>query len=286
MTEGQEFYLALVLLYVSECLLWLRPGEWAFLSGWPGGWKADPPRRVGGKRRIAVAMPLPPLGWGFETYGSRVDVAGVREVLAAFEKRTRWLRAWSAWFVMPWFFVVLPLSYRYHGAELPFFLHLAIGWVAMWVATGMFFLAHRRLHPKKRFDRWQHSLLSLLVPQHAIRSAGIAARPLLATFHPMAVAAAVLKPTPLREVLGRRWRALTFPAPGQAPDEAERAVLARIIGHAGLDADSLLAPPARGADAVAYCPCCFAMFRDATATCRECEGRGVVEFASTPETSA
>jgi hypothetical protein len=283
MTEGQQFFLIFCLLYLSECVLWVKPGGWVFLSGWWGRWKVSEPMTRAGRGRFVFSQPLPPLGWGFvcgEGAVLHAEVSAVRTRLEEFQAATARLRGLASSLVLPWFFALVPLTYWRVGATLPFWLVLGSGW-ALLVAAGMIFTrAHRRLFPGKGEERWAHSLLVSLVPQHAIRSPGLLARHWLAECHSLAVAAAVLEADDFRRLAARVWRELAFPPSGPDPAliSAERVTLEGILREQGLDHQAFAAPPERVGNAVAYCPRCHVLFQVAPATCADCGGLAVVEF--------
>jgi hypothetical protein len=62
--EGQTLLLILILLYLSECLIWVKRESVAFVSGWSGRWRlAIPPSWLGNaKGGIVFLNPLPPGG--------------------------------------------------------------------------------------------------------------------------------------------------------------------------------------------------------------------------------
>jgi len=65
--EGQTLLLILILLYLSECLIWVKRESVAFVSPWGGRWRvAVPPSWLGNaKGGILLLNPLPPAGHVF-----------------------------------------------------------------------------------------------------------------------------------------------------------------------------------------------------------------------------
>src|SRR5262249_19113874 len=63
---GQTLLLILILLYLSECLIWVKRESVAFVPGWGGRWRlAVPPSWLGNARGgILLLNPLPPAGEG------------------------------------------------------------------------------------------------------------------------------------------------------------------------------------------------------------------------------
>ena len=64
MTEGQTLLLILILLYVSDCLIWVKRESVAFVSGWGGRWRLRvPPSWLGNANGgILFLNPIPPAG--------------------------------------------------------------------------------------------------------------------------------------------------------------------------------------------------------------------------------
>jgi hypothetical protein len=64
MTEGQTLLLILILLYVSDCLIWVKRESVAFVSGWGGRWRLQvPPSWLGNANGgILFLNPAPPAG--------------------------------------------------------------------------------------------------------------------------------------------------------------------------------------------------------------------------------
>ena len=62
--EGQTLLLILILLYLSECLIWVKRESVAFVSAWSGRWRlAIPPSWLGNaKGGIVFLNPFPPAG--------------------------------------------------------------------------------------------------------------------------------------------------------------------------------------------------------------------------------
>ena len=64
MTEAQTLFLILILLYVSDCLIWVKRESVAFVSGWGGRWRVKvPPSWLGNANGgILFLNPVPPAG--------------------------------------------------------------------------------------------------------------------------------------------------------------------------------------------------------------------------------
>lgn len=286
LTEGQQFFLVFVVLYLSECVLWVKRRAWVFLSG--RRWRVNAPLR-GDSGRPAFASPLPPFGWGFVTgemahSGYRLDTAGVREALNTFTAATRPLSRLIHGGLTPLFFLALPLTYWAYGATLPFWLLLAAAWGALAAAAWLFHRAHRQLYPEAKNERRQHTILVALVPQHALRSPGLLARPWLSAFHPLAIAAVVLEREAFTTLASRLWREAVFPSPTSTPPlppagpTLSPEELATFLRCQGIEPDTLLSPPNPTPGAQAYCPRCHAQFQTSATHCPDCAGLPVRPF--------
>jgi hypothetical protein len=75
--EGQTLLLILVLLYLSECVIWLKRESVAFVSAWGGRWRlAVPPSWMGNANGgILFLNPLPPAGRVFLSHLSPVSIS-------------------------------------------------------------------------------------------------------------------------------------------------------------------------------------------------------------------
>ena len=77
MTEGQTLFLILVLLYLSDCLIWVKRESVAFVSTWGGRWRLTvPPSWLGNASGgILFLNPTPPAGRIFLSHLSPVSIS-------------------------------------------------------------------------------------------------------------------------------------------------------------------------------------------------------------------
>ena len=75
--EGQTLLLILILLYLSECLIWVKRESVAFVSAWGRRWRvATPPSWMGNARGgILFLNPLPPSGRVFLSHLSPISIS-------------------------------------------------------------------------------------------------------------------------------------------------------------------------------------------------------------------
>src|SRR4051812_40888382 len=77
LTQGQEIFIVLCLLYLSDCLCWVTRSGALFSAPFCRRWRAvKPSARLGNtKGALAWLNPLPPLGEAFVMNWSRVSVS-------------------------------------------------------------------------------------------------------------------------------------------------------------------------------------------------------------------
>jgi hypothetical protein len=154
------------------------------------------------------------------------------------------------------------------------------------LATVQFARAHRRLFPEALEERIQHTVMMALFPLATIRAVDVLSRPLLEGFHPLAVAAQLLKRNELEAFARRHLRRVRVWL-RQAPPDARpfyqqlETALGEFLRSVGLEANQLLAPPPASEPVCqSYCPRCGSQFTFATGPCADC-GTVAVEPVST-----
>jgi hypothetical protein len=165
------------------------------------------------------------------------------------------------------------------------------------VITVRFGRAHKKLYPAAEEERFSHFLQVLLWPVTAMRAHDYLSRPLLESFHPVAVARVVCLEESFREFAGRALLEIRHPAlpvcPSAEPGavEAERQArtllrneVERFLKREGVDPDQLLQPPQTVEEGCgSYCPRCRAQFTTAAGVCDDCGGVELIAFASAPQ---
>jgi hypothetical protein len=147
---------------------------------------------------------------------------------------------------------------------------------------------HRRLYPEARDERFKLTLLGGLAPLVSIRAVALLSRPLVGSFHPLALAFA-LDPESAPALARGYWRDLKHPRRPNAPLETStrRIVewhrrkqveqIAALLNVRGVAVADLEAPPPRSDPAHRrYCPRCEAQFIESAETCAECGGMPLV----------
>lgn len=150
--------------------------------------------------------------------------------------------------------------------------------------------AHTRLYPELREERGNHFLLVLLSPANAIRAGDLLSKPLLETFHPLAVARVLAPAESFSRLASASLRRLRHPRRTLAPElvewqQRELTLVESLLRREGVDVERLLAPPAASDPGISSCcPRCLAQFRVASGDCTDCGEVALMPFpaASSP----
>ncbi len=211
---------------------------------------------------------------------SRTDSAAARERVAAWEQAGADHR-FLANVLLLLLFLGIPLTARHYGVEVM----LLPGLAALLVLTGLtlftFRQAHRRLYPEERGIRVKNLLLRAFAPPALIRAPDVLSQPLLAGFHPLAAAAALLPRDDFREYAAGVLRDVVHPLPPAAPEDGAEIVswyrrlldreLRRLIRGEGIDPEDLLRLPVpTDAGVRSCCPRCLAEFTIEEGECSDC----------------
>jgi len=160
-------------------------------------------------------------------------------------------------------------------------------------AIGFFFhRVHKKFFPAADDERFTHTIIVGLAPVSAMRAHDVLSRPLLETFHPLAVARVFCREENFREFAAKILRDLRHPfqpaCPGDnaAWQEAEsfsRSALQRAVEkflkQNKIDPEALCrAPKLADETCRSYCPRCQAQFTTADGQCADCGGLPLVGF--------
>ncbi len=172
-------------------------------------------------------------------------------------------------------------------------LWLSLGLLALTITTATLFArAHRSLYPEAHDERFTHTLTIALAPTSAMRAHDALSRPLLETFHPLAVAKVFLDERAFVEFARCILRDLRHPARPICPNELpqaqatelffRRTLLAAAEGFLtaqGIKLEDLPRAPAPSDESSrAYCPRCEAQFTSTDGRCADCGGLELVAF--------
>jgi hypothetical protein len=210
------------------------------------------------------------------------DAKAVKERWEKFEQQTTSLR-WLVNALFIYVFGLIPMAIWRFGLKMSW-MSLLAGLLMLTVSVAIFFRrAHKTFYPKAEDDRFTHFLTIMLSPVTAIRALDILSRPLMETFHPLAVAAVFCPAEKLRQLAVSVWREIRFPSvPGNgaaaSPADAEahamfHKTVENFLKRNKIDPDELLRPPQPLDDTcVAYCPRCLSQFIKREGGCPDCGG--------------
>ncbi|MFO1513559.1 MAG: hypothetical protein U1F83_11685 [Verrucomicrobiota bacterium] len=201
---------------------------------------------------------------------------------------------WLANLLVVYIFAVAP-ALIWHFGFLLCWLWLLLGLLTLTFTTATLFArAHRALYPEAHDERFTHTLTIALAPTSAMRAHDALSRPLLETFHPLAVAKVSLKDEDFRRFARGLLLDLRQPALPLCPNEMPEAqsterffrrtlltVTEEFLTRGGVTPGELGHSPVPGDESSrAYCPRCEAQFTSVEGRCADCGGLPLVAFKS------
>lgn len=260
MTDAQWLLLLVALIYVSDCFVWLRPGQAAVVIPLRGRPFVRLQSSWGNERGGLAFITLIPARAVFICGGESFEVEQDR--VAAILRANRGLHVVCVAVFVALFAAAPALSWQFGFARIGL-LVIAAFLLMNVVVSLLFFRAHKRIDPTDRTHRWVHGLVMLVATPSAIRAADQATRHALRDCDPLAVAAQVAGASD--PVVKRMLRELAHP-PGPRYEAARRAGLTHVEE-----------PPPRTAGATAYCPRCLAQYGGERGECADC-GLGLLQL--------
>jgi hypothetical protein len=220
-----------------------------------------------------------------------LDADALRRRWQEFQEQTTKVRLLTN-LLFGYLFVLAPVLIWYLGFRLSW-LGLLVGLLALTTTTAFCFQrAHKTFYPAAEDERFSHFLTIFLSPATTIRAHDVLSRPLLESFHPLALAKVFCPEPEFRAFARTVWREIRFPGlpvcpraepVAEAAEGHARAALRRAIEdfleHCGLHPDELAQPPTPTDDTCrSYCPRCLAQFTTSNGTCADCGGLALVAF--------
>jgi len=228
-----------------------------------------------------------------EMVGESFDRQAIERRWREFQKQTANLRLLTNG-LFGYLFVFAPMLIWRFGFRLCW-LGLLIGLLAFTIASASAFRrGHKSFYPAAEDERFTHFLTILLSPATTIRAQDVLSRPLLETFHPLAIAKVLCPERTFRDFARKVLREIRHPGlpvcPRREPaaQEAERharAVLERaaeqFLRQCGVNPAELAQPPPPADKTCrSYCPRCLAQFTTSGGTCADCGGLTLVAFSA------
>jgi hypothetical protein len=227
---------------------------------------------------------------------AHTDVAAARERLAQFRSASMPLALFSGLLLADTFLVAPTLLWTMydHPSGWQILAVYLCFYLLLWaLAIAAYRKLHRTVAPDRRKERLKHSLLMLVSPANTMRGLSSITTDLFAEFHPLAVARVLLADEPFQIFARQSLRDIRQPLLPVYPTDDPRlveivessrarlqAALERLVEQSGLDAATLLAPPApEGPDVRSWCPRCEQQYSLSHGRCDDCGGIELVPFA-------
>ncbi len=299
MSPVQMLLGCLLLLYLSEFLVWVRSDAWLFRRR-GRGWEALTQGALISSSRGSLhwVYPIPQLGRAYSvrkfdstastvstavrpTIDTAFSVVDIGRRLQGVEDAFRPLR-WTSWSLWGLVWVVCPLLL--HSLGLQSTLWFLISGALILMATNALLLAriHGKIISGSGDERLRLVLSACLSPLAAIRSLDLAQKQALDGFHPLAVAAALPGFHGWEDLAAAEWRRLRYSVASQSSAESA------IDGDAEGSEDVCMAievlarqrrvdptlwdtvPRAEDPAHTQYCPRCRTQFTQQANLCRDC----------------
>jgi hypothetical protein len=289
----------LLLLYLSEFLVWVRSDAWLFRRR-GRGWEALTQGGLMSSSRGSLhwVYPVPQLGRAYSVQtsppaGSTVSTALRPSIDTAFsvveigrryqgvDEAFQTLR-WTSWCLWGLVWVVCPLLLKFLGLQSTLWILISGALILMITNACLLARIHRKIFSEFGDERLRLVLSASLSPLAAIRSLDLAQKQALDGFHPLAVAAALPGFRGWEALAAVEWRRLRYSVasesstsgaiPVDAPSPVEvRAAIEVLARRRGVDPALWdMAPKAEDPAHTQYCPRCRTQFTRQATFCRDC----------------
>ncbi len=299
MSPVQMLLGCLLLLYLSEFLVWVRSDAWLFRRR-GRGWEALTQGGLISSSRGSLhwVYPIPQLGRAYSVQTvvppsvihskdirpsidkafSVLDVGRRCQGVEAAFRPLRW-PSWSLWGLV---WVVCPLLLHLLGLQSTFWVLISGALILMVTNALLLARIHSKLFSGSGDERLRLVLSACLSPLAAIRSFDLAQKQALDGFHPLAVAAALPGFRGWEELAAAEWRRLRYLVAFESSAESVtavdaegsqeiRAAIEELARQRGIDPtlwDST--PRAEDPAHTHYCPRCRTQFTRQATRCRDC----------------
>lgn len=187
-------------------------------------------------------------------------------------------------------FVLAP-AVVWHSGVTRYLIPLAAGmWCIALATAGVFWRLHKSFYPEATEERVAAALKMALCPPVSLRANDLLSFPLLAAFHPLAIAWELCGTEEFERFARHTMLDLHHPVAGEEMDwegsaverwsrETALKILGDFLARQGVDAEALCRPAARPDDATqAYCPRCEAGYAILAGECADCPGVALHRF--------
>lgn len=284
MTDGQSFYLVLVIFYLIECIKFAPPGSIA-LTSWSGAFGNCSPRQplmmAWGFKKTVLLAPVPPspcVMYLVSDYKEKrranrtiSTVSGVRRHQKLLHRSCKTLRGLAALNLLN-FFALLPLVYVFAYDENLILLTLAGCYLCLFATAFHYRVLHKRLLPSFEADRLKTTLYTALLPWHAPRCYDEITLKSSLRWDPLAALAANASNPSTLALLKQHWRNAHYLGKPTYSSEA----LTTALNQADIDTSTWLDAPKEFSSAL-YCPCCHAEYESPATHCSDCKDVPLVQ---------
>jgi hypothetical protein len=193
--------------------------------------------------------------------------------------RSRWLRM-IAIFQFVFLFLLVPLAFDRFGTRVLWQVILLLIGISIAILLE-FWTLHRKIfpHAHDKDGRFKSAVTIVLSPVAAIRGCDVLTRDLLAGYHPLAAAGALLAAEEYQRFAAEQLRLCRF---DDYLSKQYRAMLQTqvetTIRQQGIDPEELMRPPEIQIGCVVYCPRCLAQYTKERADCSDCGHEGMSMF--------
>jgi len=193
-----------------------------------------------------------------------------------FTGRSRWLRM-IAIFQFVFLFLLVPLAFDRFGTRVLWQVVLLLIGISVAIVLEFWTLDKKMFpHAHRKDERFKSAVTIVLSPVAAIRACDILTRDLLAGYHPVAAAGALLAGEEYQRFAAERLRLCRFDDYLSKQYQAMlQEQMERAIRQQGIDLEELMRPPEIQIGCVVYCPRCLAQYTKERADCSDCGHEGM-----------
>lgn len=208
-----------------------------------------------------------------------INSQAASRLVRVFAGRACWLRV-IANFQFVFLFLLIPLGFREFGTGILWRAVLMLVLIDITIVLE-FWTLHKVMFPQaeSKDHRFKSALTILLSPIAAIRACDAVARDLLAGYHPLAAAGALLSAEEFRRFAGEQLRLCRF---GDYANKQYQAMLQKAMEKAirqqDLDPEELMRPPEAQSGCVVYCPRCLAQYTKIREECSDCGFENIAQL--------
>jgi len=223
------------------------------------------------------------LPWPFVTFYASEDAltgryakpTNILRMISILRKATDSLRYLGV-MILGHFFVIIPIIYVLRGDGVVTYTAIGLGYTLTLIASFFFYNLHKKFLPAAKEERFKGTLLTALLPWHAMRSADEILVNCSLPWSKVALLAANAQNDANLLEIKKFWRNAHFsPSPQYKTTE-----LKKVLENAKIDYSDWFKAPLQIDDSQYYCPCCHVLFANYMEFCSDCEGVKLVSFSS------